>query len=1005
LSALKKLTLLAFAFITFQASSVAQLRKCATDEKMQELLRTDAGARLRYESTKRLIDQKIAEILSNPSARLFRTQAIINIPVVVHVAFNNPNIVTDAIIQRQLDTLNKYYGTAPVGDSLRVFEPFRTTYGRSQIRFCLAKRTPGDANTNGIERINTTSTYTSSGFNHPSNVAAAWDSRKYLNIWVVQFTDQTLGYSYLPGTFPPGDQRAGFVVDYRAFGSQAAHLYSDYNHGKTAVHEIGHFFGLQHTWGAGGSNPSCAGTDDCADTPPTAEATYGCPGSPVFNACSSSGAGVMWQNHMDYADDACMILFTNNQVTRMEAMLQNSADRSGLMTSNACQAATTLDASISAIVTPAAGVSCNGTVAPVVTVKNEGTSTLNSVRINVSVNAIPAAPFDYTGNIAGGASINLTLPALSLTPGNNVITISTSLPNGGTDQNTSNDSKTVTTRYATVTSLPLAENFEAATFPPGQWSVLNPDGDTAWRRGLPGRSSSGSLFINNSTHNESNHIDDFRSQPISTAGIQAVAISFDLAHKFSGLANQSDTLSILVSADCGATYQTIYKKWGTQLATAGTSTAPYLAPASGDWRTELVTVSGAPLASGQMIVVFRNTSRFGNNIFIDNINIEPTTASRNLQLTNLNAPAALLCNGNNITPSITVRNVGPETITGVKVSYSLDGGAISTATLNGLSIAPNSDAILDLPVTNIGGIGAHSIKIYTWEPMSGSGVGDSDFTNDTLSRQFYIAGQAQDSVKESFTGTIFPPQNWSVINPDGALTWSRNDNGHTNSGSAFMNSYNYNATGRVDILATPVLSYGMMDSVSLRFDVAAASRTGAAVPDTLEVMVTKDCGATYTTVYKKWGADLNTVAGDQSSEFFPAGHQWRPEYVNISQYRSESPIMVLFKATSNGGNNIFLDNINIIPRLLPAALKEQGYLLLPSPFTSRLSVWHVEPPADLKSIFVFNSVGQQIWSKQFNGNASNVETIDLTGKASGVYIVRLNYGDDSKSVSERVIKQ
>ena len=111
------------------------------------------------------------------------------------------------------------------------------------------------------------------------------------------------------GTFSPGDARNGFVNDYRAFGSGiyfTSILFPDYNGGKTAVHEIGHYFNLDHHLGSiiiQPSNPTCTLTDNCADTPPTDGPTFGCPSAPVLNACSPSAPGVMWQNHMDYADD------------------------------------------------------------------------------------------------------------------------------------------------------------------------------------------------------------------------------------------------------------------------------------------------------------------------------------------------------------------------------------------------------------------------------------------------------------------------------------------------------------------------------------------------------------------------------------------------------------------------------------------------------------------------------------------------------------------------------
>ncbi len=335
------LLLLAVGSTNLSAQSNAPIqRSCPTFEIMEQHFQTDPAAGARYNTIQAQLET-ITRQLRNQNG--YRAEASVTIPVVVHVLLNasNQNLVTDAIIQGQLDTLNFYYGNQPVGDSLRVYEPFRTSYGRTSLGFCMSQRKPDGTATNGINRVITTATFGSGG-THPGSVVV-WDPTKYMNIWVCSMTGGILGYSYLPGTWSPSDFHNGFVNDYRAFGSGpgssfGGYHYNDYNGGKTAVHEIGHFFNLLHTWGNNNSgNASCTLSDGCADTPPTAGPFFGCPATvPVLNACSPSAPGTMWQNHMDYSDDKCMVLFTNDQAMRVNASLA-SPDRIGLTTSNACQ--------------------------------------------------------------------------------------------------------------------------------------------------------------------------------------------------------------------------------------------------------------------------------------------------------------------------------------------------------------------------------------------------------------------------------------------------------------------------------------------------------------------------------------------------------------------------------------------------------------------------------------------------------------------------------------------
>jgi hypothetical protein len=471
-------------------------------------------------------------------------------------------------------------------------------------------------------------------------------------------------------------------------------------------------------------------------------------------------------------------------------------------------------------------------------------------------------------------------------------------------------------------------------------------------------------------------------------------------------------LSVLAVTGCGTTFvPTGYTKAGDVLATAGSSTASYLNPGPNDWRTERVSIGNSIFGSGgNVLIAFRNKNAYGNNIYIDNVNIIPLY-KRDLQLLSINRPTQISCS-TAVAPSVTIRNIGSETVTGYKVGYTIDNGPAQTTTITGVSIPRNGTVTIDLP-TSTTTVGTHTIKVFSFEPISASGTGDSFTGNDTLSKSFNVLTTVPAPVVESFTGTTFPPPNWTVINPDGGVTWRRYANGNGNAGSAYLNTFNYSANGQTDDLVSPFISYSSADTVRLTFDVAAATYSypgSTEIPiDTLEVLVTKDCGNTFTSVYKKWGTDLQTINAPndpQPNEFFPVGsNQWRTETVELTQqYASSSHVAVMFRVTNNFENNIFIDNVNFTARTLPALLKQQGYLVLPTAFNTNFTIWHYQTPTTDRYNNVVNSVGQIVWTRQYNGNADRQINVDLTGKAAGVYIVNIGYVDGNRNVAQKVVK-
>ncbi len=267
---------------------------------------------------------------------------VISIPVVVHVIHNGEAIgigrnISDAQINSQIAVLNEDYRRQNV-DFNTVPAPFKGESADPLIQFCLAQQDPNGMPTNGILRYPVTSqtSFDIATINSIIKPNTIWNRDKYLNLWVLEFggTDTgTLGYAQFPGGDATTD---GVVVLYNAFG-KVGNLQSNYNLGRTATHEVGHWLNLKHIWG---DEDACAADDLVSDTPlqgvnsNAIMSTNACPVFPITDTCTISYPGIMFMNYMDYGYHQCKKMYTYGQFVRIETTLFN--ERIGLQTSQGC---------------------------------------------------------------------------------------------------------------------------------------------------------------------------------------------------------------------------------------------------------------------------------------------------------------------------------------------------------------------------------------------------------------------------------------------------------------------------------------------------------------------------------------------------------------------------------------------------------------------------------------------------------------------------------------------
>ncbi|MCB0396328.1 MAG: T9SS type A sorting domain-containing protein [Flavobacteriales bacterium] len=309
-------------FLSFQnAAAQNQNRTCGTTEYMERLFRENPG----YEQRLQQMNQELAAYVA-ARKNSSEPHAVVTIPTVVHVVYNTSGQNhSDASVQSQIDAMNADFRLLN-SDKSTAPSVFQSLQGDAEIEFCLAQRDPNGNPTTGITRTqtNTSSFSTNDDVKYTSSGGKdAWPRDKYLNLWVCDISGGILGYAQFPGGPAATD---GVVLHTDYFGTINAN--TPFNLGRTGTHEVGHWLGLYHIWG----DANC-GNDQVSDTPTQQTSNSGCPSFPHVT-CSNGPNGDMFMNYMDYVNDACMVMFSLGQNSRMQGVVDGS--RSSLKTSDGC---------------------------------------------------------------------------------------------------------------------------------------------------------------------------------------------------------------------------------------------------------------------------------------------------------------------------------------------------------------------------------------------------------------------------------------------------------------------------------------------------------------------------------------------------------------------------------------------------------------------------------------------------------------------------------------------
>jgi len=382
----------------------------------------------------------------------------------------------------------------------------------------------------------------------------------------------------------------------------------------------------------------------------------------------------------------------------------------------------------------------------------------------------------------------------------------------------------------------------------------------------------------------------------------------------------------------------------------------------------------------------------------------PQPLMNNAAVTGLTGVPLIQC-ATSFNPTVTIKNNGNTPLTTATINYQIDGGTAVTLPWSG-SLAPGQTATQAIGVVN-STPGSHVFKAYITNP-NGTAVFNTQF--DSQQQNFSILSNigAAAPVVEAYANTTFPPAGWVLDNADQGPTWTRKTGAgaFSTTACAKMDFYN-SAAGNVDELYMPNANMTLSaTSATLEFSVAYASYAGEA--DQLDVLVSTNCGTSWTNVFSKSGANLATAANTTAS-FTPTATQWRFESVNMTPYLNQTNVLVKFKATSAYGNNLYIDEINLHGGASTAGISNltavNGFNVFPNPVNNAATLTISTIKTEKVTVDVVDMLGNVLMSRDLGAiNGDYRMELDATNWNAGLYFVNVRTAQGTATKKINVIK-
>ena len=385
----------------------------------------------------------------------------------------------------------------------------------------------------------------------------------------------------------------------------------------------------------------------------------------------------------------------------------------------------------------------------------------------------------------------------------------------------------------------------------------------------------------------------------------------------------------------------------------------------------------------------------------------PSTFAKNIATSDVNTTTKFSCGGTITGATITLTNPGSTALTAATIYYRVGTGAWSNQAWSGTLTPAASTTVTLGTMTLPSATGIYSVSDSV--VLSGDQDVLDNVSNNTL---ITIASSAPTALPystnfETSVALSGFPTGYVVYNPTASTSvWINGYDGSTT--PSFCHSGRYMPWFRIGSFATGTSSVLIVPTPAVSGNVAmdfweAYAQNNAADNDKIEVVYSTNCGSSWTTLWSATGSAHATTAPTATAGWLPTPTSgWTKRSMSLNSLPAGSILGI--RATDGGGNNLFVDDINVRSGL---SIKNEisslnAITLSPNPAKDFTTLSFHLNDATTVDIQVVDALGRTVVSKSEGKMSSGAQEvrINTADLAAGMYLVKV--ATENGSITERI---